>query len=377
MNVGTARARKVYFPVLILVIFVCMAGCAKSPDPPEQPNGNDQKDSDVITNQLTTNADITAITWSPDAAAVLYIQKGKSKNAGFNGVYIWKVNEEQAQFIADVSPGFIKFTWAPNSQYFLISETPGEGVSNRIFNAFTLKEEHKIQSLDVPVWSPDSLSLAYGFEQHDYGTSVGSLEVYQLGQVHGEKIWSAINYLYKVEFWDAHGNIGYIEINDKGQQSHKSTQNIRPSISGVHLRDTREAVKAALGEDYDETLPDQDILTFPEPVYRWTYEKGYRVFIGKDSGQVLEISTTRSGAETNLGVKVGDTAARVFEVYRPKYIEPESIHGGKLYGVFKVEGAAALSFGFDTHVQERADIRPESKVTSIWLTYPNIMDDDF
>jgi len=27
-------------------------------------------------------------------------------------------------------------------------------------------------------------------------------------------------------------------------------------------------------------------------------------------------------------------AATVFEVYRGKYMEPESIHGGKLYGVF-------------------------------------------
>ena len=372
---GTAIARKVYFPALILVFFVFMAGCAQSPGLPEQPNSDGQEAKDVITNQLTANSDITAITWSPDEAAVLYIQKGKS--AGFNGVHVWKVNEDQAQIIGDVSPGFLEFTWAPNSRYFLISETLGEGVTTRIFNAAVLKEEHKLQSLDIPVWSPDSLSLAYGFEQHDYGTSVGSLEVYKLGQAQGEKIWSAINYLYKVEFWDAQGNIGYIEINDKGQQSHKSTQNIRPSISGVHLRDTREAVKAALGEDYDETLPDQDILTFPEPVYRWTYDKGYRVFIGKDSGQVLEIITTHAGAETNLGVKVGDTAARVFEVYRPKYIEPESIHGGKLYGVFKVEGAAALAFGFDTDVQGRADIRPDSRVTSIWLTYPNIMDDDF
>jgi len=376
--VDRAFARKVYLPALVLLLLAFMAGCAKLSGPVDQPKDNDRKAINEITNQLSANADISAITWSPDETAVLYIQRGKPEKAGFNDVYIWKVNEDQAKIIGDISPGFLKFTWSPNSQYFLISETPGEGVINRILNAASLKEEKKLASLDIPVWSSDSMSLAYGFEQHAYGPSVGSLEVYKLGQVQGDKIWSAINYLYKVEFWDAQGNIGYTEINDKGQQSHKTTQNIRPSVSGVHLTDTRETVKAALGENYTETPPGEETLGFPEPVYRWTYDKGYKVFIGKDSGQVLEIVATYPGAETNLGVKVGDTAAKVFEIYRPKYIEPVSIHGGKLYGVFKVEGAAVLSFTFDGEPRlQPVDIPPERKVTSIWLTYPNIMDDDF
>jgi len=372
-----AAVRKVFFPVLILVVLVFMAGCGQAPPPPEQPDGKGQKDRDRINQELSANPEVSAISWSPDAAAVLYVQKGKPDKAGFNSVNIWKVNEAQAHLIGEVSPGLLGFRWSPDSQYFLVSETPGEGVSNRIFNAATLQEEHKLQSLDVPVWSPDSRSLAYGFEQHNFGPSVGSLEVYQLGQTQGEPIWRTIGHLYKVEFWDGDGNIGYIEVDAKGQQTHKTTKNIRPSISGVHLRDTREAVKAALGSDYVETLPDPDILTFPEPVYRWTYDKGYRVFIGKDSGQVLEIIATQPGAQTNLGVKVGDTAARVLEVYRPRYMEPESIHGGRLYGIFKVEGAAALAFGFDPERQYNTDVNPDSRVTSIWLTYPNIMDDDF
>ena len=85
-------------------------------------------------------------------------------------------------------------------------------------------------------------------------------------------------------------------------------------------------------QDYEETPPGEETIYFPEPVYRWTYQKGFKVFIGGNSGKVLEIISTYPQAETNLGVKIGDTAAKVFEIYRPKYIEPESIHGGKLTG---------------------------------------------
>jgi hypothetical protein len=40
----------------------------------------------------------------------------------------------------------------------------------------------------------------------------------------------------------------------------------------------------------------------------------------------MEIYATAPEAETNLGLKVGDTAARVFDIYRSEYMEPESIH---------------------------------------------------
>lgn len=64
--------------------------------------------------------------------------------------------------------------------------------------------------------------------------------------------------------------------------------------------------------------------------------------------------------------------------YRPKYIEPVSIHGGKIYGMFKVEGAEALYFQFDLKEgQSLADIKPENKVVRMILTYPEILDDSF
>lgn len=59
-----------------------------------------------------------------------------------------------------------------------------------------------------------------------------------------------------------------------------------------------------------------------------------------------------------------------------RYIEPVSIHGGKIYGMFKVEGAAALYFQFDLKEgQSLADIKPENKV--VRMVYPEILDDSF
>lgn len=87
---------------------------------------------------------------------------------------------------------------------------------------------------------------------------------------------------------------------------------------------------------------------------------------------------TSPQAETNLGVKIGDTSTKVFVAYRPKYIEPESTHGGKLTGIFKVEGAAALYFMFDLKEGQRLeDVKPDNRVHTILLTYPELMDDSF
>jgi hypothetical protein len=157
-----------------------------------------------------------------------------------------------------------------------------------------------------------------------------------------------------------------------------SKGNSMPSISGVHLGDTKEQVRAVLGDKYVETPPDEEPGHFPEPVYCWTYEAGYMVFFGKDSGKVLEIIATSSEAETNLGAKIGDTSDKVFSIYRPKYIEPVSVHGDQLIGIFKVEGGAALVFGWDQKDGKNPeDIKPEDKVVSMILTYPSILDDSF
>ncbi|HWQ73378.1 MAG TPA: hypothetical protein VN370_13795 [Desulfitobacteriaceae bacterium] len=365
---------------LLLSMSVILAGCSPAPLPGEIQEQNETGyTKKIIEEQLAANKEVFSTAWSPDNTKVVYIQTGKPEKDGLDEAYLWQVGEEKAGFVRDVSPTTHGFTWSPDSRYFLISEKLGEGAVSSIVNAASLGEEtYKIKSVSIPVWSPDSSSLAFGNEQHDSGESWGSLEIYKLGAEKSEYIWHARNYLYKVEFWDDQGSIDYTEINPQGQESKKTTKNIRPSISGVHLGDTKNQVKAALGNAYRETPPGEELGHFPEKVYRWDYATGFSIFIGEESGKVLEIIASSRQAQTNLGIQTGDTAAKVFEVYRPKYIEPESIHGGKLFGLFKVEGAAALHFNFDLpEGQSPADIKPDSKVKQMILTYPEILDDSF
>lgn len=364
-----------WLAVLVLGIIIVVAGCST----PGIGQDNDRYTKDIIEDKLTADQDVFKVTWSPDNTKVVFIRTGKPEKNGSDEAYLWQVGEEQARYVRDVQPTTHGFSWSPDSHYFLISEKSGEGSVSTIINASSLAEEgERIISISIPVWSPDSMALAFGNEERFYENSWGTLEVYKLSTAEREYIWKARNYLYKVEFWDTEGNIGYTEINDKGQESKKTTRNIRPSISGVHLRDSMDQVRAALGNDYKETPPGEEIGHFPEKVYRWDYDKGFIIFIGAESGEVLEITATSPEAVTNLGIKMGDTAAKVFEVYRPKYIEPESIHGGIIYGLFKVEGAAALFFHFDLEEgQTLADINPQNKVERMTLTYPEILDDSF
>lgn len=377
MNI--AMGKRIFPIVLMFVMLFAITGCTNTLDKDEQLNKEGKNNKGEIVNTLNTNKEIFNTTWSTDEKAVVYIQTGKPEKNGLDEAYIWKVGEEHPIFIRDVSPTTYGFTWSPDNQYCLISEKLGEGVISIIFEVKSLTEEaYKIESITVPVWSADSKALAYGNEQHDYGDSWGSLEIYKLGQPKAEYIWYAMNYLYKVDSWDAEGNIGYSEVNAQGEETSKTTKNIRPSISGVHLGDSKEQVSTALGEDYVETPPSGESGHFPEQVHRWDYAKGYKVFIGADTGEVLEIIATEPEAESNLGAKIGDRPDKVFEIYRPAYIEPESIHGDKLIGTFKVEGAAALFFAFDLKEgMMLQDIKPENKVVTMILTYPSIMDDSF
>lgn len=371
--------RKLLTGVWVIVLIASLIGCTPEPNQDgNKPGEQKGLSKEQITSALSSKTDVQKITWSPDEKMAVYIQAGKPEKNGLDEAYFWKVGEEEPKLVRDIKPTTHGFSWAPDSKHFLISEKLGEGVESSIVIVDTLHEEsYKMKSMGIPVWSSDSQSLAYGNETHEYGPSWGSLEVYTLGDPKSEYIWKAMDYLYKVEFWDQEGNIGYTEVDPQGKETRKTTKNIRPDISGVHLRDTKAQVEAALGKGYKETAPSGETGHFPDRVYRWDYD-GYKVFIGAESGEVLEITAESPKAETNLGIKMGDTAAKVFEVYRPQYIEPVSIHGGKIYGMFKVEGAAALYFQFDLKEgQSPEDIKPENKVVRMFLTYPEILDDSF
>jgi len=152
-----------------------------------------------------------------------------------------------------------------------------------------------------------------------------------------------------------------------------------PSIAGIKLGDSKDKVEEILGKEYNETYFDE-AGHFPEAFYNWEYDKEFIISIGKDSNKVFQITSTSPDAKTNLGIQVGATADEILEVYRAKYIEPESIHGGKLLGVFKVESGQAIIFDFniaDGLVNPVEEIKSDANVERIILTYPEYLDDSF
>ena len=153
----------------------------------------------------------------------------------------------------------------------------------------------------------------------------------------------------------------------------------KTSIVGIQLGDNREKVLEILGKEYKEILS-EEAGHFPESYYVWDFEEGFTVIIGRHSEEVLQISAASTAAKTNLGIRIGDSAEKTLNLYRKKYTEPESIHGGELLGVFKVEDGRALIFDFniaDGIVNPVAEIKPDEKVERIILTYPAYIDDSF
>jgi len=162
-------------------------------------------------------------------------------------------------------------------------------------------------------------------------------------------------------------------------ETQQDEQNI-PSVSlaGIRLGDDKEKVIEVLGKDY-KLIEHDEMGHFPEPFMLWEYNIGVSVILGKESGQVLEVRSTTKEVETNLGAKVGDSAVSVLSLYRSKYEEPESIHGGKLLGVFKVENGAALIFDFnvDDGLVNLEPINDNDIVERIILTMPEHLDESF
>ena len=162
--------------------------------------------------------------------------------------------------------------------------------------------------------------------------------------------------------------------------SEEQTQVIAPTVGGIALGDSADKVLAVLGNEYVQTAYDE-AEHFPETFYNWDYRQGYTITIGQNTHTVLQIMATKPNAGTNLNVGIGDKADEVLGLYRQKYEEPVSIHGGgRLLGVFKVEMGQALLFDFnidDGIVNPVEEIEPDDTVERIILTYPAYLDDSF
>ncbi|NMB95198.1 MAG: hypothetical protein GYA02_01065 [Clostridiaceae bacterium] len=178
---------------------------------------------------------------------------------------------------------------------------------------------------------------------------------------------------------DTQSNPSDSNSDDSDTEVEQYEQNITAaSLAGIQLDDDKEKVVEVFGKDY-KIIEHDEAGHFPEPFDIWEYDKGISVTVGKETGKVFEVRSTSSKVETNLGAKVGDSADMVLSLYRSKYEEPESIHGGQLKGVFKVENGAALIFDFNI---EDGLVNPEpidgtDKVERIILTLPTYMDESF
>lgn len=162
------------------------------------------------------------------------------------------------------------------------------------------------------------------------------------------------------------------------QQSNEEQKDSSPSLAGLHLGDSAAKVSEILGDEYTETTYDMG-GHFLEPYIVREYAKGVTVILGQESQMVFEVRSTKSPFATNLGAKVGDSAETVLSLYRARYKEPESIHGGLLPGVFKVEDGVALIFDFNIEdgLVNPEPIADEDRVERIILTTPMFLDDDF
>lgn len=141
------------------------------------------------------------------------------------------------------------------------------------------------------------------------------------------------------------------------------------SLGGIHLGDSKERVLEILGKPDSQELRGDEAGYYGQAQYVWTYDKGIEVIIGKDSSTVLDIAAYASEFKTNLGVKVGDNATDVFDLYRANYEELRSPHGGDiLVGWFVVEHGDFLIFSIDKdNRRQNNNITPDSTIEVIEL----------
>ena len=151
-----------------------------------------------------------------------------------------------------------------------------------------------------------------------------------------------------------------------------------PGISDIFLYDNISKVETDIKSSFEEVFH-EEAAHYPEPFFVRQYENGFEIVYGNTSGNIYQITSTSPEGITNLGIKAGDSAEKVLKIYREKYIEPESVHGSKLYGVFKIENGQAIIFDFNIEdgMVNPGPIDDDDVLERIILTYPMFLDDSF
>jgi hypothetical protein len=145
------------------------------------------------------------------------------------------------------------------------------------------------------------------------------------------------------------------------------------TLAGIALGDPVTKVTELYGTDYEEDFLDAEDSYYGEDVANWNYQDRIYFTIGQTSQSVLRVYVTVPDYETNLEVKVGDSADTFLSVYREYYEELISFHSDDtLYGWFQVEEGGLLIFRFADEngpIESIDPIPDEAVVESITLAY--------
>ncbi|KPU44777.1 hypothetical protein OXPF_18630 [Oxobacter pfennigii] len=148
---------------------------------------------------------------------------------------------------------------------------------------------------------------------------------------------------------------------------------VRPrSLGGICLGDSIEDVVKILGKDYKESLETDDSGYFKEDLTVWTYDKGITVKFGKETEKVISVTSFSPDFETDLGVRVEDSAKTGFEKYKPKSDQVTSRHTGEpLEGWFDIgeEKLIILDFDKGNNTKVNSIVEDSSIIEEIVLAY--------
>lgn len=159
------------------------------------------------------------------------------------------------------------------------------------------------------------------------------------------------------------------------QQDTTPQDTTKLAIGNIHLGDAKEEVTKAFGSDYKETY-EEDPALLGEPFYKWDYDRGVTVIIGKNTNQVLEMQSTDSSLATNLGVKIGDTYDTVSKKYSAYKVATSNQDNSQLVGWYEIGDGMLMIFDFDKDddAMVNSNVKPDSKVEKMEITYMKFID---
>lgn len=151
---------------------------------------------------------------------------------------------------------------------------------------------------------------------------------------------------------------------------------IKTSISGIQLGDRIDNLKEKFGAAIKE-VPLEQPSYYGQNVSQIAYPNGVSLFLDKDTNTILEITIEEGTFETNLGVKLGDSAEDVLKKYGATYkLFKGDNSEDYLQGWYVVEEGELLIFDFkkgdNTHYNGK--INSSDKVVSITLSHPKYFD---